>query len=567
MKKIILNLILILIIILGFGKLYFSKYSVGARGDDSAGYIFNAGRLYNNQPAIYQDSLVKKGLDFFGDRTMIEFLVPTHSNLLNSDGTITTKYPLGISYFMSFLAKIFKTDLAFYYLNPLFAILTLVLVYILSIYLFKNYKYKYLIALLSVLILGFSFRFFDAVIAQPMREIVFMFFLLLGTLFFIAASRKKNLYLLAGTAVSLGIMILIRSTGFIFVPIFAILSCLALAPIKKENLKIFAKILLIFVVIIGIVISPLLWHSWQISKHKNISDVYKSKTVVLPDVDHLKSLNLQNILASRGKFRPDQGGLSYYVRIINSIAPFPFFIFLVFIGFVALWKFGRHSSKIVFWLFLLNIVSYVLLFSAWINPYPRYILPIFPFLIILAAFGLVYLLTNSLPTLFPEKISSLNSRAKIFLIILILISFFGYYYGHYFMLKNYRSNLVMETRAMSKNDLLNLKDLGQKIKGEKTIVVFGNYFKNGLSETFQTHTKVSAIRAPYLNEKMIIPKEKLIAFLSGLAKNYNVYLWFDKSSDERNNELFFENFILEKKYNYEFSFINKDVTIFRVKNK
>lgn len=567
MKKIILNLLIIITIIFCFGKLYFSKYSFGARGDDSAGYIFNAGRLFIGEKTIYKDEVVKRGLDFFKETTTIEFLIPNHSYLINSDGTITSKYTLGISYLMNFFGKIFKSDLAFYYLNPFFAILVLVLTYFLVIFLFQSYKFKYLVALLSVFMLGFSYRFIDGAIAQPMREMTFTFFLLLASLFLVIACYKKNPYFLIITATSLGVMILIRSTGFIFLPIFLFLAW------KNEILK--QKIIIIFTGILLITLLPLASTSLQISFKKNISDVYKSRFVALPDIEHLKSLNLKNIFISSGKFQPaEPGGLRYYHKVIETIAPFPFFIFLVFLGFLALWRYGSYSEerrfigiaknptgKTFFWVFLLNILSYLILFSAWINPYPRYILPIFPFLTIMASFGFIYLFAEIVPSFFSKKIE------KIFLSLLILFTFFGYYYGHYFFLKDYYNNFYKKTRAISKNDFLNLKDLGKKISGQKSILIFTDYYKHGLSETFQTHTNVRAIRTPYLEDNTVIPKEKTKKFLKNMANDYDLYLWFDKTSDEKSNELFFENFILEKKFIYRFSWTNQDIIIYKITNK
>lgn len=565
----------VIIIVFGFGKLYFVNFSFGAAGDDSAGYIFNAGRLFDGKSSVYRDEIVKMGLDHFEDPKLIEFLVPTHSHLIKSDGTITSKYSQGVSYLMALFAKISRNSTGFYYVNPFFAILNLVLVYLLVLAVFKNFKFKHWIGIFSVLILGLSYRYVDAAISQPMREMTFTFFILAATLIFFLAAQKRKFQWFFVAAPFFGIACLIRSTAIVSLPIFLIAAWSEFFPTKFNwnVVKIlrdkifwkFVKFAIIFCAISLVFLLPQFIDSFKVSREKDINAVYKSKIVALPDIDHLESLNIRSIFTSTGKFRPDEGGLKYYKTVIDKITPFPFFIFLVFLGAVSMLRerknFQTQWPYAAAWIFLANIFTYLVLFSAWVNPYPRYILPIFPFLAILGASGIVYFLRIIIPMFFVKK----SSRG--FIIAAFVIALLLPYYGHYFTLKNYIIGLYEKTRAISKSDLNNLRDMGTKLNNKNAILIFSSDYANGLSETFEAHTGIRAIRPPYSNSQNLMPQQATEKFMKKLIEKKDVYLWLDHSSNARNNRLFVENFQLEKRFSYNFSFFDNQVFVYKLSNK
>ena len=112
-----------------FGVLYFNDHAWGAWGDDSAGYIFLAGRMSMGLPLVYTDPIAADGLQFFGDEKLARWLTPTHHEFINPSGMIASKYPIGVSLLMFVVSKLAGTTDAFYVVTPLLAALNIVLTY------------------------------------------------------------------------------------------------------------------------------------------------------------------------------------------------------------------------------------------------------------------------------------------------------------------------------------------------------------------------------------------------------------------------------------------------------
>ena len=89
--------VIIAAIVLLFGIIYFDDHAWGTWGDDSAGYIYLAGRMIQDKPLVYHDDLAQMGFDFFGDEKLARWLTPTHHEFINQEGWIASKYPVGAS--------------------------------------------------------------------------------------------------------------------------------------------------------------------------------------------------------------------------------------------------------------------------------------------------------------------------------------------------------------------------------------------------------------------------------------------------------------------------------------
>src|SRR3990167_1347334 len=377
-------------LILFFGFLFFSNRAFGSCGDDSPGYIYLTHKIFFNKPLVYQDALVERGLDFFHKPARADFLAPRHHTIISPDGFVASIYPVGLSFLMV-IPVLFTGNLDdIYFVLPFFAVATLVLVYGIAYILVRRWRYSFLIAFLSALALGLSTLYENYGISQPMREIPSIFFLLLALWFLLLLKEytpKKPVFyvLLALSAISLGFSFNIRETGIILMPAFFMVG-LSVARSYGWTWKGFILPALVFCLFLVGTLSLTVWNSAQISAHSVSFDSGTDAPVLLSNIDHLESFSLRNIYDNQGKFRPGEGGIVHYWGVIQAMSPLPFWFVLVVFGCVV---YMYRGSKLVGGAFILWAGGVILLFSMWINPYSRYILPAFPMFAFFGAVGLV----------------------------------------------------------------------------------------------------------------------------------------------------------------------------------
>lgn len=545
MKKFLPHIIILILIAAIFSCLYFPNHSFGARGDDSPGYIFLAAKLFNNQPLIYQDQLIKEGIKHFNNIKDANFLVPSHNKILNQEGWTASKYPIGFSILLFLFAKIFNNFDKIYSLVPALAVLNLVLIYLLTCIIFKKSKYSWLIAILSVLFLGLSKDYWQLAIIQPMREIPFIFFLLLAFIFAILGLRK-NKYFLIFSGLSLGYALNIRETGIIFIIPFLILFFLLYDKniSRKDNFLKICKNFLFFIIPLVIIFSLTLIYSQLISLHSE-------SNLALPNIKHVKSFSISHLFLSENRYRHEPGGLAAYWQVFNNITYLQLFLLFIFFGIIKFYK----NNKIIFFSFTAIILSYYLLFSLWINPYPRYILPTYPFIIIILSLGIIYLFQYTTKN-FPKY----NKFLVFIIIITCLINCFPIYEN----IRNYIKGDFDTDRSINKQDLENLKFLKNHLT-QNSILIFSGEGKNGLPETFEAETKIRSIKTPIIKTSQA-PWPKIVDFFNQQLKDKNYYIWIDTSSSSENNEFFSKNFDLQKIISQNYSF-KDNVDIYKLNPK
>lgn len=525
-----------LILSIGFTSLIWSDHAYGAWGDDSPGYTFLAGRLLNGEPLVYQDPLVQAGLDFFGVERQARWLTPTHHEIISPDGWMASIYPIGLSVLQWMAAKIFGTDVAFYGVVPVSAGLLVGLTYILGILLMPGLRWRVPVALGAAMALASSSLFFEHALAQPMREIPFMVFLLLGSILAIVSFRfqaEKRSWGLAGwllTGLAFGMATNIRETSVVVIP--AIIG-LMIARKRSRGLKGLVKSLwkplTVFVVGFFLIYSISIWNSVEISQHKvkfRKKDI--TSVAVTSNIDHISSLSFQNVFNNQGKFSTGEGSLPHYWEIMRKATPVLFLFPAILLGMWSVWKTDRRRALLL----ILWPLGTLTVFSLWVNPYARYILPAFPPLLLLTFIGVKYFLQRIIPQVTQLKYLQWSFGALTALAILIP---FGQTIATQWT--DVRTKDLLIFKSISSTDLQQLKDLGEKTTGPNPVVLFTGEWQYGISETFEIHTGIKSIRFPLENKRFDIPADQLAAFISLMLKDggvqpegYTLYVWTDETT-------------------------------------
>lgn len=542
-----------------FGLIYFHNHSFGAWGDDSPGYIYMAGRLVRGESLIYQDTLAKQGLTAFQDERLARWLRPLHYEFINPDGWIAPRYPIGIAFFLAFGAIITNDLSGLYLVVPLLATLNVGLVFWLAAILLDFNRYRWLIAAISAWALGITTLYYELALSQPMREIptlTFILFTILALLYWkknlTAPTQKKKLWLLLLSALALGIAINIRETAIVMLP--GIIIYIVLSVRSHKNKKwVVARYLGTYVVTCLIVLLPTIYTAIRLDV---LQTPFKRRDVVVPSVvpniDHITSIGLRNLFNDYGKFRPGHGALPHYWGVMSDITPLPWFLFFTLLGAVLLWQHSKKDS----WLLVSWLVSILLMFSVWINPYSRYIIPLFPAVIILGYFGVIQLLDLIVSYLPLKKFQFLIVSGLVIIGSAILYQPAASKLQHQFTTETYFS------RSISHKDLRTLIILGDQLQtasGAPPLLLFTGS-RHGLPEVFTTHTGIRTASLP-LESRFSPSTEELNTFFSEhIFPNYTVYLWVDTTTDPTIND-WFNQYQVQEIANIQLSFEKKIVLL------
>lgn len=581
-----------------FGWIYFDDHAWGAWGDDSPGYLFLAGQMLRGETNVYTDELAGRGEDFFGDEKLARWLTPTHHQFINTRGVLASKYPIGLSLVMAAAARLWQNDETIYFVEPALAAVNVALVYLLGLLLFRAYRYRHVVSVVAAAALGLSNLYYDYAIAQPMREIPSMTFLLIAVIALIGAVQgfnarmkhpqqslrrrvqlwqllfRKRWIPLLYTAVSgaaFGMAFNIRETILALLPIVALYAVwslwgkeLAMENIKNEggsrqtnvmhwatNIKRLWFPTSLFVVALAFASIPTIQNSISISKEKEVFKARDtSSVVVLSNIGHVQTLSPENIFNNEGKFRPGKGALPHYWDILQLAVGIHYFMLLALIGVYYYWRESRQQTVLlVGW-----ALSVLVLFSLWINPYSRYILPLFPALMLLGAYGGARLIDTILPTIFPShKTSRWPSRmlSRALGVVVILTAIVAYQP----VIAEVATNLTTDVyrfKAISRDDLHALKDLASSIHNNSSqqkanqpnqqqgeagqqqtqtpVLMFSGAWQYGISETLETHTGLKTVRFP-LEQRFVFDRDQVQQFFDEvLTQEYDVYVWADTTS-------------------------------------
>jgi hypothetical protein len=538
--------LLFLFTIVFFAILFFSNHTFGALGDDSPGYIFMASKYYRFENPIYKDELVSKLLDKYRNEE-IGFALPHFSyKLLSNDGKIAPKPPTGFPFLMSILGHLVGEDKGYYLLNPLFGLFTLVGLYFLIIEIFNKKKYKYLIALMTVGLLGVTNNYFAFTTMEPLREVPSLTLTIFSLLFFLKAIKKERLFYIGISGFLFGWALNVRETAILFILCFPILYIITG---KKYKLKQIFKYLTIFILFLIIAYSFTLINNFN-SKNE-IENV--TGELLAANADHLKNIKIKNWWDNQGKFRPGQGGIIIYYEFLKDLSPFPYFILLVLVGLIAL---IRSNWKIGLFVIVVIIPSY-LFFSSWINPYHRYIFTIIPFIILLFVYGLLKIINLLHRTI----------KSNLFKILLIALTITVLSVGVLPSITKafsiIRKKELPSSRSVPMNDFKIIKNIKLN-DGKNVLICLGNSLY--MAAYIEAHTSIRTIKAP----KTEIINE-IINYL--MENGYSIYIWSDKTDSmalSKIKETYQLNLI--EKLNFKFNNNNdqqpgNSVELFQLQNK
>ncbi|MFA6475379.1 MAG: hypothetical protein WCV88_04235 [Patescibacteria group bacterium] len=507
------------IIILGLlviSGLWFGwHHAYGAYGDDAPGYIYLAHDMLTGGDLVKQDPLVKQALDWFGAEPLARFVAPAHYEIISPIGWTASRYPIGLSLLMAGAALITGNVLAMYWVVPLSAMSVVILTYLISLKLFNlSEPWKRLVGLGSAVVVLGCGLFAQYAAAQPMREIPSMVFFMLA-FYLILLSKKWYVVLLAGLSMALSLGI--RETSIILlIPLV-----LTVFMFNKKNWKV------VGVCLMGIILgySIFLVQAVDITLHKEkFRDKDVTRIAITSNIDHIQSLAIHNLWNNQGKFKPGVGGLKQYWEVTQQFSAWPLFIIFIIVGAVYLWK----KQRAEFWVLLSWVSGIILLFGMWINPYPRYILPILPVLGWLSLVGLFY--SHELFV----KLLKIQKTISVFILVLLGLSFVLSYQPIYAAQQTRLQTGAPLDRELTYDDLINIQTAITTVQtdagttGKTPLLLMLGATKGGLSETIMSHTTIKVIRFPS-KDKEQPPLEQLTSFISQLQETYTIYLWYDAS--------------------------------------
>lgn len=518
-----------------FGFLYLTNHAWGSWGDDSPGYIYTAGQLLHGEPLVSQDPLVASALEHFGSEPHSRFVAPTHHEIISPDGWIASRYPIGLGALMYAVSTVFGTDEMIYVIVPLLAAGVVVLTYVLSLLLVNMGRvHNRVIGIIAAMAVGLANLFANYAVAQPMREIPSMFFFMLAFVGILVGLRTTQPRWLSWLSIILGglaygFSVNIRETsGVLLLPILV----LFFYGIKKVDYAFRLKLFSVFMLAVILAGTLSIWNSFMITAHKEkFRDKDISKIAITSNFDHVRSLNFENLYNNQGKFRPGIGGINQYWGIMQQFSTWPPFLLMAAFGLLILWK--KDKRLVLFLVAWFGVIF--LLFSAWINPYPRYILPLLPAVALASAIGTV----GSLQ--FLRNYAGLSRSAWGAVTVALIGSFFVTLQPS---LADRQKHIIENEhvyKALTYEDLEETKALGQTIIGsqitEKPPLVFMlGEWKAGMSEMIMTHTGIRSIRFPR-KDKEQPPMDELLAFLKKLNETHELYLWYDSSANADEQKL------------------------------
>lgn len=554
--QLILTIVVSVALVAVFGRIYVDDHAWGAWGDDSPGYLFLAGQMLRGETNVYTDELAARGQIFFGDEKLARWLTPTHHQFINTRGGLASKYPVGLSLLMVAAARLWNSDEAIYFIEPALGALNIALVYLLGLLLFRGYRYRHVVSAVAAAAMGLSNLYYDYAIAQPMREIPSMTFLLVSVIALILAVQQwrdhaqsqqrikwKAMLLTVASGAAFGMAFNIRETSLALLPIAALYAIWSLwgKGSTVANTKRLWFPTVVFVAALGLASIPTIQNSISISKEKEVFKARDtSSVVVLSNIGHVQTLSPENIFNNEGKFRPGKGALPHYWDILQHAVGIHYFMLLALVGVYYYWRESRQRTVLlVGW-----ILSVLALFSLWINPYSRYILPLFPPLMLLAAYGGARCIDTLLPTVFaPHGTSRWPSHMlpRAMGIVVILTAIVAYQP----VIADVATNLTTDVyrfKAISRDDLHALKGLARTVNetlhqsnanglnGNPPVLMFSGAWQYGISETLQTHTGLKTVRFP-LEQRFVFDRDQVQQFFDEvLTPEYDVYVWADTTS-------------------------------------
>lgn len=563
---IILDIILCAALVAVFGIWYLSNHAYGAWGNDSPGYIYTAGQLLRGEPLVSQDELAQSALAFFGDERFARFVVPAHHEIISPQGWIASRYPIGLSLIMALVVALSRQPDAIYSVVPVAAVIVVLLTYLLAVITLPLVPpLKRVAGLLAAFSVGLADLFASSAVSEPMREIPSMVFFLVSCIaLYVAVTYVKRPWcaavLLVLGGLTFGYSVNIRETSAVL-----LLPLVLLIWSKRGNNQTKHRSTMqrwwpmaVFLLSVIVSLSLTIWNSTQLTLHKEkfrTKDI--SRIAITSNFDHVQSLSLSNLLDNQGKFKPGVGGLQQYWQVMQGFSIWPLFIVLAGFGLYALWHKQRRLTVVyVTWFGLIY-----LLFAMWINPYPRYILPLLPVLAILSTYGTIVVGDYVGRWLHWSRWLTRGMMA------LLIVSFFIAQRPAVAQRHEQLRSDVGVYKAITATDAEALRQVIIQAQAAAPqdkpplLMMFGDY-KGGLAEIIMTMSDLRVIRFPGKPNEQ--PKfSDLQKFLKQLQERYTLLVWYDDTINANEQRLLHEVILSEPLATASFSF-QPNITIYAI---
>lgn len=348
---------------------------------------------------------------------------------------------LSIPFIYFFGLSIFSIRFASAFFGSIF----IILVFFLAVELFRNYKNKNIIAIVSSFLVSISpWNINLARLATENTIVVFL--ITLGTLLFLLSVRKNNFLLLISSFLSYGLTLFLYQAPRAFLPLFIPLLIILLLP-KIKNKK---ERLAVFIIFFVVIIIPLLtiFASKNLSLRIRTVSIFATSETKLKLDEYIRQDGVRSIPSFTARFFHNKV-IGYSQEIINNYFEYFSYKFLftdsgfpdryrvpsagllyiyelplIFFGIWTLFKENRRTAIFLFCWIALAPLGSALTFDD--VPNLQRTLIIFPALSFVTAFGAVriYSLLNNL---------RVNKYAIYISGILIVIYFLSFYFHQYYI--------------------------------------------------------------------------------------------------------------------------------------
>jgi len=352
-----------------------SNHGFAATRDDSVGYILAAEHIVHGD-LVFRDLAYASVRDEMGEDFAASFL-SSHYVPAGESGRITSKYPVGLPAILAG-ARLAFGDLGYSLIGPLMGALGVAGVFLVGMELLRGSAWRWAVSLLAAFLLFISWLFFVTSIIYPMTEGAVIAASLFGFLALSLALRRSSLPLFMLAGLLFGIATLVRTSSLL---LLAPASILWLWHYRAEVLSEKGPLRL------GQSLSSLAAFGGAFLLAMTPVLVQNSLSTGNPFVSaqagHLASFSLAHLFSNSGVLPGDDGGLVHYYGKLDEAVPVGIHIAMAGLMVTAILR-PRAALVLFAW-----AVPTVLLYSAWLNPYPRYVQPALPAIVLAAAYALV----------------------------------------------------------------------------------------------------------------------------------------------------------------------------------
>lgn len=476
--------------------------SFGAQGADALGYIFLTGRISHGQPLIFQESSIKV-IQRFNEPRALDIALPKQYTLDLASGALLHNYPIGLPLLLSLSHSVIPKPLSWYVFYVVLCALAPPLLYLVMRELLPAWQSNMASALVAAGLLLTQTIFFSYAIGPPTRDLPLLT-MILGTILLLLKVRNSRLVwwsLMAGVVFAMGISI--RLTAVAFLPL-----CITILYQGKRNVR----PALFFFTTLAVTIILLVGTHWQLD-----GQFVSLRHLLMPQFEQASTLSSQNIISAKGHYaRGASTVVSFGRELLVNLFSTPYTaVIAIILGGLVLWQ-KRKNSVGLDLILGLWFLPYTTIFLFWSNAYPRYLLPVIPVPIIMAALLVEWIFQ------WLKKNHLFHSMIAIISVVLLFVVLQG---QQLFLLARASDTFHAYhfERALTWSDYREIQRLQTEIINNTTnplIITSGRDLRE-LADTLEAHTAIPV--TPLVIDEFI-DAENATNTIAALAKNYDIVL-------------------------------------------